>query len=186
MTEPFVRVITEDTIARRVSELASEITRDVENQDVVAIAVLKGSLMFMKDLMADLPYTYTSDFLSLTRFGHEGRVSVAMDVSVALDGRYVLLVLEIVDTGLTLATIRKMMLTRGVRSLRTVALIDKAPRRIVDVPVEYRGFEVGDEYMLGYGMDWEGRYRNLGSIWAVLDLGVLADSPESFEVLAFG
>ncbi len=186
MTEPFVQVITEDTIARRVSELASEITRDVESNDVVTIAVLKGSLMFMKDLMADLPYTYTPDFLSLTRFGHDGRVSVAMDVSVPLDDRDVLLVLEIVDTGLTLATIRRMMLTRGVRSLRTVALIDKAQRRIVDVPVEYRGFEVGDEYLLGYGMDWEGRYRNLGSIWAVLDIGVLADNPKSFEALAFG
>jgi len=186
MTDPFVEVISKDTIARRVSELAVEIKRDLDGHDVVAVAVLKGSLMFMKDLMADLPYTYTADFLSLTRFGREGRVSVAMDVSVPLIGRDVLLVLEIVDTGLTLATIRKMMLTRGVRSLRTVALIDKAPRRIVDVPVEYRGFEVGDEYLLGYGMDWEGRYRNLGSIWAVLNIATLAEHPEMFESIAFG
>ncbi len=185
MTDSFVEVITQDTIARRVRELAEEITRDLDGDDVVCVAVLKGSLMFMKDLMAELPYTYTADFLSLTRFGREGRVSVAMDVSVPLVGRDVLLVLEIVDTGLTLATIRKMMLMRGVRSLRTVALIDKAPRRIVDVPVEHRGFEVGDEYLLGYGMDWEGRYRNLGSIWAVLDIATLADHPETFESLVF-
>jgi hypoxanthine phosphoribosyltransferase len=186
MTEAFAEVITSDTIARRVGELASEITRDVPADDVIVVAVLKGSVIFLKDLMAHLPYTYTTDFLALTRFGRDGRVSVAMDVSVPLDDRDVLLVLEIVDTGLTLATIRKMMLARGVRSLRTVTLVDKAPRRIVDVPLEYRGFEVGDEYLLGYGMDWQGRYRNLDSIWAALDMGILAENPEIFEDLAFG
>ena len=186
MSEHFVKVIESETIARRVSELADEITDDVPSQDVVVIAVLTGSVIFLKDLMDKLPHTYTPDFLSLTRFGRDGRVSVAMDVSVPVSGRDVLLVLEIVDTGLTLATIRKMMLTRGVRSLRTVALIDKATRRIVDVPVEYRGFKVGDEYLLGYGMDWEGRYRNLRSIWAALDMSVLKETPEVFENLVYG
>ncbi len=186
MTEPFVEVISRDTIERRVAELAGEIESDFATDDVVVVSVLKGALMFTKDLMAHLPLTYVPEFLSLTRFGRQGRVSVALDVSVPLEGRDVLLVLEIVDTGLTLATMRKMMLTRGVRSLRTVALIDKAPRRIVDVPVEYRGFEVGDEYLLGYGMDWEGRYRNLDAIWAVLDIAALTDDPGSFEALAFG
>ena len=186
MSEHFVEVIESETIARRVSELADEITGDVPSEDVVVIAVLTGSVIFLKDLMDKLPHTYTPDFLSLTRFGRDGRVSVAMDVSVPVFGRDVLLVLEIVDTGLTLATIRKMMLTRGVRSLRTVALIDKATRRIVDVPVEYRGFKVGDEYLLGYGMDWEGRYRNLRSIWAALDMSVLSETPEVFENLVYG
>ena len=186
MSEHFVEVIESETIARRVSELADEITDDFPSEDVVVVAVLTGSVIFLKDLMDKLPYTYTPDFLSLTRFGRDGRVSVAMDVSVPVFGRDVLLVLEIVDTGLTLATIRKMMLTRGVRSLRTVALIDKATRRIVDVPVEYRGFKVGDEYLLGYGMDWEGRYRNLRSIWVALDMSVLSETPEVFENLVYG
>ena len=186
MRDPFIEVISKDTIERRVAELASEIMDDLPNDDVVVVSVLKGSLMFTKDLMAHLPLTYTPDFLSLTRFGREGRVSVALDVSVPLDGRDVLLVLEIVDTGLTLATMRRMMIARGVRSLRTVALIDKAPRRIVDVPVEYRGFEVGDEYLLGYGMDWEGRYRNIDSIWAVLDIALLSENPAAFETIVFG
>jgi hypoxanthine phosphoribosyltransferase len=185
MSEAFAQVISSTTIARRVGELADEITRDLPAEDVVVVAVLKGSVIFLKDLMDQLPYTYTTDFLALTRFGRDGRVSVAMDVSVPLDDKDVLLVLEIVDTGLTLATIRKMMLARGVRSLRTVTLIDKAPRRIVDVPLEYRGFEVGDEYLLGYGMDWQGRYRNLSSIWAAFDIAVLAQTPEVFEDLVF-
>jgi len=186
MTEPFVPVISRETIERRVRELADEIKADIDSDDAIVVAVLMGSLIFMKDLMSHLPFTFTADFLSLTRFGREGRVSVAMDVSVPLEGKDVLLVLEIVDTGLTLATIQKMMLTRGVRSLRTVALVDKAPRRIVEVPVEYRGFEVGDEYLLGYGMDWEGKYRNLDAIWAVLDIATLSEEPERFESIAFG
>jgi hypoxanthine phosphoribosyltransferase len=185
MGDDFVQVISSDTIARRVSELATEITSDVDSDHVVVVAVLKGSIIFLKDLMSHLPHTYTVDFLSLTRFGRGGRVSLAMDVSVPLDDRDVLLVLEIVDTGLTLATIRKMMLARGVRSLRTVALIDKAPRRIVDVPLEYRGFAVGDEYLLGYGMDWHGKYRNLNEIWAALEISVLAENPEAFEDLVY-
>lgn len=186
MSEPFVEVIDTATISRRVAELAHAITQDNPSDDVVVVSVLTGSVIFLKDLMDALPYTYTPDFLSLTRFGRDGRVSVAMDVSVPVHGRDVLLVLELVDTGLTLATIRKMMMTRGVRSLRTVALIDKAPRRIVDVPVEYKGFTVGDEYLLGYGMDWRGRYRNVRSIWAALDLSVLTETPEVFEDMVFG
>ena len=186
MNTAFTEVISTETIARRVTELGSDIVNDAPSDDVIVVAVLTGSVIFLKDLMSTLPYTYTTDFLALTRFGNDGRVSVAMDVSVPLAGRDVLLVLEIVDTGLTLATIRKMLLARGVRSLRTVTLIDKAPRRIVEVPLEYRGFEVGDEYLLGYGMDWQGRYRNLDAIWAALDISVLTEHPEQFESIVFG
>jgi hypoxanthine phosphoribosyltransferase len=109
-----------------------------------------------------------------------------MDVSIPLYGRDVLLVLEIVDTGLTLATIQRLMVAHGARSVRTAALLDKAPRRIVDVPVDYRGFEVGDEYLLGYGLDWNGYYRNIRSIWAVMDLPRLAEHPRSFDEVAYG
>ncbi len=185
MSAAFTQVITSETIARRVAELGAAITNDAPSDELIVVAVLTGSVIFLKDLMNELPHTFTTDFLALTRFGRDGRVSVAMDVSVPLEGKDVLLVLEIVDTGLTLATIRKMMLARGVRSLRTVTLIDKAPRRIVDVPLEYRGFEVGDEYLLGYGMDWQGKYRNLGSIWAALDIGVLSKHPDVFESIVF-
>lgn len=185
MTERFAEIIDADTVQRRVAELGEEIANDHPDEDVVAIGILKGSLLFMKDLMDHLPLTYTPEFLSLTRFGHDGRVSIAMDVSVPLEGRDVLLVMHMVDTGLTLTTIRKMIAARGVRSLRTVALLDKAPRRIVDVDIEYRGFEVGDEYLLGYGLDYEGRYRNLDSVWAVLDMVSFAESPESFAPVAY-
>lgn len=185
MADAFVEVISHETLQRRVSEMGAQITRDYPDGDLVVVGILKGCLFFFKDLLDHLPLLCESDFLSLTRFGREGRVSVAMDVSIPLEGRDVLIVLEIVDTGLTLTTIQRLIEAHGARSVATVALLDKVPRRIVDVPVEYRGFEVGDEYLLGYGLDWNGYYRNLSSIWAVMDLPYLAENPRAFDALAF-
>jgi hypoxanthine phosphoribosyltransferase len=184
-SKDFLQVVSEETLQRRVAELGAEIAAAYPEEDFVAIAILNGSLMFMKDLMDHLPLTVTPDFLSLTRFGHDGRVSVAMDSSVPLVDRDVLLVLDIVDTGLTLATILKMIEARGARSVRTAALLDKVPRRIVDVKIEHRGFEVGDEYLLGYGLDYEGSYRNVPAIWAVMDMVAFTEDPQSFEPIAF-
>lgn len=185
MSEPFVEVIDVDALQQRVAELGREITDSLTEEDPVVIGVLKGSVPFLTDLSKHLPLTIEMDFLNLTRFGREGRVSVAMDLSVPIEGRSVLIVEDIVDTGLTLATLRKMLTARGASSVSTVALLDKATRRIVDVPVEHRGFEVGDEFLLGYGMDWQGRYRNVPSIWAVMDLSVLTSDPDAFGRRAF-
>ena len=185
MSDDFVEVITAETIHRRVGELASEIRTDHPNGDLVVVGILKGSLIFMKDLLDQLPLDSTPQFLSLTRFGNQGRVSVTLDIDEPIDGKDVLLVMGIVDTGLTLATIRKMLEDKGARSVRTVALVDKAPRRIVDVPVEYRGFEVGDEYLLGYGLDWQGLFRNLRSVWAVLNMPLFLEEPEAFVEVAY-
>jgi hypoxanthine phosphoribosyltransferase len=177
VTGAFEEVIDEATLTERVAQLGEEITADIGDREPVVIGILKGSVPFLRDLSFHLPLDIDVEFLALTRFGEEGKVSVAMDTSIPLDGRTVLLVEDIVDTGLTLVTLRKTLLARGASDVRTVALIDKVQRRIVDVPVDYAGFEVGDEYLLGYGMDWGGRYRNLRSIWAALDLSVLQDDP---------
>lgn len=185
MSDPFVEVIDETTLQGRVAELGAEISADLDDSDPVVVGVLKGSVPFLTDLSRHLPLTVEVDFLNLTRFGREGRVSIAMDLSVPVEGRTVLIVEDIVDTGLTLATLRKMLTARGAKLVKTVALLDKTNRRIVDVPVEHRGFEVGDEFLLGYGMDWQGRYRNVPSIWAVMDLAVLTADPDSFGRRAF-
>ena len=185
MNAPFVEVIDQVALQARVVELGREITGTLAEDDPVVVGVLKGSVPFLTDLTRHLPLTIEIDFLNLTRFGREGRVSIAMDLSVSVEGREVLIVEDIVDTGLTLATLRKMLLARGASSVSTVALLDKSTRRIVDVPVEHRGFEVGDEFLLGYGMDWQGRYRNVPSIWAVMDLSVLTADPDSFGRHAF-
>jgi hypoxanthine phosphoribosyltransferase len=180
VSDPYIEVIDHDTLQARVAELGAEVTAALDDPDPVVIGVLKGSVPFLTDLSRALPLTVEIDFLNLTRFGREGRVSIAMDLSVPIEGRTVLIVEDIVDTGLTLATLRKMLSARGAKQVKTVALLDKTKRRIVDVPVEHRGFEVGDEFLLGYGMDWQGRYRNVPSIWTVMDLALLTADPGSF------
>ena len=139
MNDPFVEVIDRGTLQSRVAELGQEITGTMVEDDPVVVGVLKGSVPFLTDLTRHLPLTVEIDFLNLTRFGREGRVSIAMDLSVSVEGRAVLIVEDIVDTGLTLATLRKMLVARGASSVTTVALLDKSTRRIVDVPVEHRG-----------------------------------------------
>ncbi len=112
-------------------------------------------------------------------------MGIAVDSATSLAGRHVLLVEDIVDTGLTLSYLLGLLQTRDPASLATVTLLDKRTRRIVDVPLRYRGFEVGDEFLLGYGLDWEGRYRNLAGLWAVLDLAAFRLDPEAATRRAF-
>lgn len=181
----FVEVVTEEEIHDRVLQLGAEISADYAGRPPVAIGVLKGSIPFMADLVRYMPHRTEVDFLSLTRFGRRGRVGIALDTSIPLEGRDVLLVEDIVDTGLTLTTLRRLIEAKGAREVRTVSLLDKSPRRIVDVPVEYRGFEVGDEFLLGYGLDWEGRFRNVRSLWAVMDVRTLTEDPDAFTRIVF-
>jgi len=181
MDESFVEVVTAEDLRRRVTQLGEQISADYAGEVPVMVGILKGCLPFLADLGRAMDSDVQIDFLTLTRFGaDDGRVSVAMDTAVQLEGRHVLIVEDIVDTGLTLAALHRLLEVRGPASLRTVALLDKAPRRIVDVPVEYRGFEIGDEFLLGYGLDWEGWYRNVPSLWAVMDLSMLTSDPLAF------
>jgi hypoxanthine phosphoribosyltransferase len=166
-------VVDAATIARRVEELGAAITADYAGKDPVLLGILKGAVPFLADLSRCLPPEVEIDFLSLTRFGDEGRVGIAVDSATSLTGRHVIVVEDIVDTGLTLAYLHGLLETRQPASLAAATLIDKATRRIVDVDLRYRGFEVGDEFLVGYGLDWAGRYRNLRELWAVLDLGAL-------------
>jgi len=180
------RVIDEATIRARVRELGEQITEDYEGREPVLLGLLNGSVPFIADLSRALPPELDIDFLCLTRFGNRGRVSIAMDAATSISGRHVLIVEDLVDTGLTLSFLLGLLETRGPTSLATVTLLDKRPRRIVEVPLAYRGFEVGDEFLLGYGLDWEGRFRNLRDLWAVLDLAAFQDDPESVADRLFG
>ncbi len=183
MTESFVQVVDEERLMERVGELGAEIADDYADKDPVMVGVLKGCLPFLADLVRSVDAKVEVDFLSLTRFGEEGRVSISMDTTTQLEGRHVLIVEDIVDTGLTLRSLRRLIEVRDPASVRTVSLLDKAPRRIISVPVEYRGFEIGDEFLLGYGLDWEGLYRNVRSLWAVMDLTELTRDPAAFAVV---
>ena len=174
-------VVPAELVTTRVGELGADISADYAGKAPVVVGVLNAALLFLADLVRRIEVPHEVEFLAVSRFGEGGRVRIAMDTSVSLQGRHVLLVEDLVDTGLTLSFLRELFETRRVASLRTVTLIDKAPRRIVDVPLEYRGFEVGEEFLLGYGLDYGGRYRNLDALWAVLDFAAFADDPEVLQ-----
>jgi hypoxanthine phosphoribosyltransferase len=170
-------VVAANAIQARVAALGAEIRADYEGRDPVLLGVLNGAVPFLADLSRHLDPDVEIDFLSLTRFGAEGRVGIKVDTATPISGRDVIIVEDIVDTGLTLSYLLGLLETREPASITTATLVDKTTRRIVEVDLRYRGFEVGDEFLLGYGLDWEGRYRNLRSLWAVMDLAVLqADS----------
>ncbi|MDH3540805.1 MAG: hypoxanthine phosphoribosyltransferase [Acidimicrobiia bacterium] len=168
-------------ITTRVAQLGAEISADYQGKTPVVVGVLNAALLFLADLVRALEIPHEVEFLAVTRFGEGGRVRINMDTSVSLQDRHVLLVEDLVDTGLTLSFLRELFETRQVASLRTVTLLDKEPRRIVEVPLEYRGFGVGEEFLLGYGLDHGGRYRNLSSLWAVLDFAAFAADPEVLQ-----
>lgn len=179
-------VVTSEALRERVAELGEEIRSDYRGREPVLLGVLNGAVPFLADLSRHLPPDVEIDFLSLTRFGDEGRVGIAMDSETSLAGRDVLIVEDVVDTGLTLSYLLSLLDTRGPASLATATLLDKTTRRIVDVDLAYRGFEVGDEFLLGYGLDWDGRYRNVPSLWAVLDLAEFREDPEVLARTVFG
>lgn len=167
--EALTEAVTASEIEARVAELGEAITADYAGRRPILVAVLVGAMPFLADLVRRIELPTDVDFLSISRFGEGGRLRLVLDTSENLSDRDVILVEDIVDTGLTLSTLRRMLIDRGTASLATVALLDKTTRRLVDVPLEYRGFEVGDEYLIGYGLDHKGLYRNLPSLWAVLD-----------------
>lgn len=175
---PFAtRAIEEHDIQSRVVELGHAISRDYQHRDPLFIVMLLGSVPFAADLVRAVDVPSEIDFMALHRFGESGRIGIAMDLTTPILDRNVVIVEDIVDTGLTLTVLRRMMKDRGAASVATAALFDKTARRVTEVPIEYRGFEVGDEYLVGYGLDWEGLYRNLRSIWAVLDIEAFVEDP---------
>lgn len=174
-----IEVVPAAEIQARVAELGEVMSRDYAGRDPLLVAVLVGSLPFLADLVRAVTIPLEVDFLGLSRFGEGGRIRISLDTAESVAGRHVVIVEDIIDTGLTLTVLRRMLEDRGAASVSTVTLVDKTRRRLVEVPLEYRGFEVGDEYLVGYGLDWKGRYRNLGSLWAVLDLETLVRDPDA-------
>lgn len=171
------RVIEEGELKSRVSELGEAISDDYRHRDPLFVVMLLGSVPFAADLVRSVEIPSEVDFMALHRFGESGRIGIAMDLNTPVLDRNVVIVEDIVDTGLTLTVLRKMIADRGAASVATAALFDKTARRVTEVPIEYRGFEVGDEYLVGYGLDWEGLYRNLREIWAVLDIEAFVEEP---------
>lgn len=171
------RLVSAERLGARVTELGATLTQDLGGRRPVLLGVLNGAFPFLADLTRAMECDLEIDFLALTRFGEGGKVRLALDSTTDLAGRDVILVEDIVDTGLTLRSILAQIESRSPRSVTTVTLLDKVTRRLVSVPVDHAGFAIGDEFVVGYGLDWEGLFRNLPDLWVVLDLPAFAADP---------
>jgi len=138
-----IEVVGEAAIRDRIGQLGQQLAEDFADRQPVFVAILDGAVPFLADLVRATPIDLNVDFMALSRFGEGGRVRIAFDTELPLAGRHVVLVEDIVDTGLTLTTLRSMMEARGAASIPAVTLIEKSVRRLVDVPAEYRGFGTG-------------------------------------------
>ena len=157
-------LFTVEQIQQRVRELADLLSRDYEGRDLVAVGILRGAFMFLSDLVRAIRVPLTVDFLTASSYVKEattGEVKVYYDVREDVSGRDVLLVEDIVDTGITLNHIRERMLLKRPRSLKICTFLDKKERRVVEVPLDYTGFEIPNEFVVGYGLDYDNRFRNL-------------------------
>jgi len=149
-------------VQRRVRTLARRISRDYAGQRLVLIGILKGVVCFMADLMQHLSLPVTLDFMAISYYGGDGQVvKITRDLDSSITGQHVLMVEDIVDTGMTLNYILGHLSAHNPASLRVCALLDKRARRLINVPLDYVGFEVPDEFVVGYGLDYNGEYRNL-------------------------
>lgn len=164
-------LLTREQIVRRIGELAGDIARDLAGcEELVCLGVLKGSVFFLVDLVRELPMPVAVDFFQAASYGDSsspGEVLIRKDVDLPLRGRDVLLVEDIVDTGQTLNTLLAILRLRAPRSLRLCTLLDKPSRREVDVPIDYLGFSIEDRFVVGYGLDYGERWRNLPYIGVV-------------------
>ncbi len=170
MTAPIELLIDHNTISQRVKELGAELTEAYSDRTPIFVMVLHGAVPLLADLVRSVDLNLEVEAVALTRFDSGETVNLALSPAAPLYGRDVVIVEDIVDTGLTLRSLRAHLAAQRPASISTVTLLNKATRRLVDVPVEFSGFTVGDEFVIGYGMDWEGQFRNLKDIWAVLDL----------------
>ena len=177
------RLIEAVALQRRVEELGREMSRDLAGAETppMLVGVLKGSTLFLADLVRAMAMELEVDFISISSYGEAGGgsgvVRIVKDLERDVSGRDVVIVEDIVDTGLTLNYLRRTLGERGPGSLRAVTLLDKSARRIVPVDLEYSGFEIPDVFVVGYGLDFQGRYRNVPDILAVKDIAKLANDP---------
>jgi hypoxanthine phosphoribosyltransferase len=174
-------LLTRQQIAQKVKELGAQISRDYAGQSVILVGVLKGAAVFLADLAREISLECTFDFIGVSSYGnrpsptHElrhgwdstGEVRLTKDVDQSMDGKNIILVEDILDTGLTLTFLRKIFLTHKPKSFKIAALLDKPSRRKMPIEGDYVGFKIPDEFVVGYGLDYAEKYRNLPDVCVV-------------------
>jgi hypoxanthine phosphoribosyltransferase len=166
-------LVSSEELERRVAELGAQISRDYEGRDLVLIGVLKGAVVFLADLMRHLTVPCEVDFMAVSSYGSQtdssGVVRILKDLDASIAGRDVLIVEDIIDSGLTLQYLLRNLRARDPRSLEVCALLTKPERRRVDLPTRYVGFEIPNKFVVGYGLDYAQRYRNLRRVAVLAD-----------------
>jgi hypoxanthine phosphoribosyltransferase len=161
-------LLSRDAIRARIEEMGREIARDYAGKQPHMVGVLKGACTFMTDLIRAVDVPLTLDYIAVSSYGaatkSSGEVKLVKDLDQGLEGRDLLVVEDIVDTGLTLNYLLNVLRARGPRSLKVVALLSKPSRRLVEIPVDYVGFSIDDHFVVGYGLDYNEKYRNLPDI----------------------
>ena len=161
-------LITREQIRQKVVELGKRISKDYEGKELILVGVLKGGFVFLADLMREITIPVDMDLISVQSYGastqSSGVVRIMKDIDITITNKHVLIVEDLVDTGLTLKHLKELFNTRGPRSVKVCTAFDKPSRRKVNIDVEYSGIEVPDRFIVGYGLDYAGKYRNLPEV----------------------
>lgn len=164
-------LVSEEELSKKVRELGEKITKDYEGKDLILVGILKGAAIFMADLARCIDLPIIMEFLAVSSYGNStessGVVKIVKDLDTDIEGKNILIVEDIIDTGLTLSYITDNLKKRGAKSVKICTLLDKPERRKIDVPVDYRGFIIPDEFVVGYGIDYAEQYRNLPYVSSV-------------------
>ena len=171
MAEKIRVLLSEEEVDKRISELGEQISKDFAGEEIHLVCVLRGSIFFTCELAKRITVPVTIDFMQVSSYGSEtissGKIKVVKDLEDSLMGKNVIVIEDIIDTGRTLSHLLKMLQERKPKELRLCTLLDKPDRRVVDVDVDYTGFEIPDEFVVGYGLDYAQKYRNLPYIGIV-------------------
>ncbi|QEH70623.1 hypoxanthine phosphoribosyltransferase [Cellulosilyticum sp. ST5] len=158
-------LISEERLQARIAELGAEISHDYEGKEIIVLCILKGGVMFMTDLVKHITVPLKMEFMVVSSYGDEykssGIVKIVKDLDEPITDKHVLIVEDIIDSGRTLAYVKKMLGERKPASIKLCTLLNKEEERVTDVEVEYEGFKVGNEFVIGYGLDYKQYYRNL-------------------------
>ena len=165
MSERIRELISEEDVAKKIAEMGAQISKDYEGESVYLLCILKGGVFFTTELAKHITVPVNIDFMSVSSYGGEttssGIVRIVKDLDTPIEGKNVLIAEDIIDTGRTLAYLMEHLKQRKPKSLKLCTLLDKSDRRVSDVKVDYTGFEIPDEFVVGYGLDYDQRYRNL-------------------------